>query len=62
MLHHCNGKITLFFDLQTLFKSSNVVGAASNSKETAKSAFALMISSTLSKHKDMVHVVTTCKW
>ena len=46
-----------FFD----YKGGNVVGAASNSKEAAKSAFAFMITSILSKYKDVVHVLPTCK-
>jgi len=46
-----------FFD----YKGGNVVGAASNSKEAAKSAFAFMITSILSIYKDVVHVLPTCK-
>jgi len=46
-----------FFD----YKGGNIVGAASNSNEAAKSAFAFMISSIVSKYKDVVHVLPTCK-
>jgi len=46
-----------FFD----YKGSSVVGTASNSSEAAKSAFAFMISSIVSKYKDVVHVLPTCK-
>jgi len=46
-----------FFD----YKGGNNVGTASNSNEAAKSAFAFMISSIVSKYKDAVHVLPTCK-
>ena len=45
-----------FFD----YKGGSVVGAASNSKEAAKSAFAFMISSIVFMYKDVVHVLPTC--
>jgi len=43
------------------YKGGSVVGTASNSNEAAKSAFAFMISSIVSKYKDVVHVLPTCK-
>jgi len=43
------------------YKGGSVVGAASNSNEAAKSAFAFMISSIVSKYKDVAHVLPTCK-
>ena len=51
-----NSPPTVFY-----YKGSNVVGAANNSNEAAKSAFAFMISSIVSKYKDVVHVLPTCK-
>ena len=41
-------------------KDGSVVGAASNSKEAAKPTFAFVVSSILSKYKDVVHVLPTC--
>ena len=43
------------------YKGGSVVWTASNSNEAAKSAFAFMISSIVSKNKDAMHVLPTCK-
>ena len=47
--------IKQYFD----YKGGNVVGSAFNTTEAAKSAFVFMLSSLLSKFKDVVHILPT---
>ena len=41
------------------YKGGNIVDISDNSNEAATSAFALMLSSVFSQHKDVEHVMST---